>query len=120
LNNIKLVNVPIAVGVNGGATVLPGGNTVIHSWGQGNVFKGANGNGNFIQGDLPNFDRPASLLDGSGRIFGRTHPQYADYSVNHFVSVKDHGAKGDGHVDDTLALQNILNKVHLANFLSVK
>ncbi|KIJ14887.1 glycoside hydrolase family 55 protein, partial [Paxillus involutus ATCC 200175] len=35
LNNIKLTNVPTAVGVVGGTTVLAGGTTTIASWGQG-------------------------------------------------------------------------------------
>jgi glucan 1,3-beta-glucosidase len=90
---------------------MHGGTITIDSWGQGNVFKGTDSTGIFVQGNLPNFDKPSSLLDTSGRIFGKTHPQYTNHSVDQFVSVKDHGAKGDGHADDTLPLQTVINKV---------
>lgn len=111
LNNIKLNNVPVAVGVVGGAVVLNGGTTTIASWGQGNVYRGTGSTGVFTQGDIPAPNKPSSILDGSGRIVGRTHPQYASYSVSQFVSVKDNDAKGDGVTDDTAALNAIFAKV---------
>ncbi|KAJ6488579.1 exo-beta-1,3-glucanase [Mycena vitilis] len=107
LNNIHLTNVPIAVGVAGGATVLAGGTTTIASWGQGNVFTGSSATGKFTQGNIPAPNKPAALLDSSGRIFGKTHPQYGAYAVSQFVSVRDHGAKGDGKTDDTAAIKAI-------------
>ncbi|KAJ7684646.1 exo-beta-1,3-glucanase [Mycena polygramma] len=107
LNNIHLTNVPIAVGVAGGATVLAGGTTTIASWGQGDVFTGSSATGKFTQGNIPAPNKPAALLDSSGRIFGKTHPQYGAYAVSQFVSVRDHGAKGDGKTDDTAAIKAI-------------
>lgn len=104
LNNLKLTNVPVAVGLVGGAVILNGGTTTIASWGQGNVYQGTSSTGVFTQGNIPAPNKPASLLDGSGRIVGRIHPQYESYSVTQFVSVKDNGAKGDGVADDTAAL----------------
>jgi hypothetical protein len=69
LNNIKLKNVPIAVGgKDGGKVVLHGGTTIIASWAQGNVYTGSRGS--FKQEDIPNFNKPSSLLDGTGKIFG--------------------------------------------------
>ncbi|KAK7049288.1 hypothetical protein VNI00_005889 [Paramarasmius palmivorus] len=110
LNNARLINVPIAVGVLNGPTVLPGGTMTINSWGQGNVFVGSDSAGSFTQGDIP-ANKPSVLLDNAGRIFGKMHPQYEDYSVDQFVSVKDEGAKGDGVSDDTAALQAIFDKI---------
>ncbi|KAF9002426.1 glucan 1,3-beta-glucosidase [Cyathus striatus] len=110
LNNIKLNNVPVAVGVVGGATVLAGGTTTISSWGQGNVYKGTNSNGVFTQGSIPAPNKASSLLNSAGQIFHRAQPQYENYAVSQFVSVRDQGAKGDGKTDDTAALKNIFAK----------
>ncbi|KAG6330106.1 hypothetical protein ID866_8982, partial [Astraeus odoratus] len=110
LNNIVLNNVPVAVGVKGGATVLAGGTTTIASWGQGNVFSGTNGTASFVQDNIVSANKPSSLLDNTGRVFGKSHPQYADYSPDQFISVKSQGAKGDGYTDDTLAIQDVFNK----------
>ncbi|KAG6903171.1 hypothetical protein C0995_002714 [Termitomyces sp. Mi166 len=107
LNNVKLTNVPTAVGVVGGAVVLAGGTTTISSWGQGNVFHGTSSISTFTQGTIHVANKPSVLLDGSGNIFGKTHPQYASYSLSQIVSVKDNGAKGDGKTDDTAALKAI-------------
>ncbi|KAF9068658.1 exo-beta-1,3-glucanase [Rhodocollybia butyracea] len=114
INNVKLNNVPIAVGVLDGPTVLEGstGSLTIDSWGQGNVYSGTNTAGTFTQGTIASATKPSSLLDSTGRIVGRMHPQYADYAVSQFVSVKSNGAKGDGSTDDTAALQAIFNEVH--------
>lgn len=111
LNNIKLVDVPVAVAVLNGSVVLAGGTTTIRSWAQGNVYSGTSGVATFTQGNVHDFHKPSSLLDESGKIFGKSHPQYADYSVDQFVSVRTHGAKGDGVTDDTEAIRNILAKV---------
>ncbi|KAF9458677.1 glycoside hydrolase family 55 protein [Collybia nuda] len=111
LSNVKLHNVPTAVGVIGGGVVLSGGTqTYIKSWGQGNIYSGSDAGGRFIQDTLPTPHKPSILLDSAGRIFGKMHPQYPDYSISQFVSVKDHGANGDGKTDDTKIIQHILRK----------
>ncbi|KAF8831726.1 hypothetical protein HHX47_DHR1001195 [Lentinula edodes] len=117
INNAQLTNVPTAVGVVGGATVLAGGTTTIASFGQGNVYKGTNGASTFTQGSIPAANKASSLLDSAGHIFGKMHPQYANYAVSQFVSVKDNGAKGDGHTDDTAALNAIFAKFSGCNII---
>ncbi|EPQ58386.1 beta-1,3-glucanase [Gloeophyllum trabeum ATCC 11539] len=110
LNNVQLNNVPTAVGVVGGAVVLEGGSTTISSWGQGNTYSGTGSTGTFVQGNIPAPNIASNLLDGSGFVFGKSHPQYADYAVSQFVSVKSQGAKGDGSTDDTAALQAVFDQ----------
>ncbi|KAJ7632166.1 exo-beta-1,3-glucanase [Roridomyces roridus] len=111
LNNIQLDNVTTAVGVVGGDVVLDGttGTMTIDSWVQGNVFAGTNPAGTFTQGIILAPPKAASLLDNTGRIFGRKHPDYVDYLASQFVSVRDHGATGDGETDDTAAIKAVLS-----------
>ncbi|KAJ3986062.1 exo-beta-1,3-glucanase [Lentinula detonsa] len=111
INNAQLTNVSIAVGVLNGETVLQGstGSLTIDSWGQGNVYSGTSTTGTFTQGDIVSASKPSSLLDSAGRLVGKMHPQYADYAVDQFISVKSNGAKGDGTTDDTAALQAVFD-----------
>ncbi|KAG6886032.1 hypothetical protein C0993_005216 [Termitomyces sp. T159_Od127] len=117
LNNAELTNVPTAVGVVGGAVVLAGGTTTISSWGQGNIYHGTSSTSAFTQGNIHAANKPSVLLDGSGNIFGKTHPQYASYALSQFVSVRDNGAKGDGKTDDTAALNAIFTKYAGCKFI---
>ncbi|EKM55463.1 glycoside hydrolase family 55 protein [Phanerochaete carnosa HHB-10118-sp] len=110
LNNINLQNVPTAVGVVGGETVLAGGTTTIQSWGQGNIYNGTSSTAQFVKSNIAAPTKASSLLDGSGRIFGRPRPQYTNYAVDQFISVKTQGAKGDGKTDDTAALQAVFDQ----------
>ncbi|KAG2097978.1 glycoside hydrolase family 55 protein [Suillus discolor] len=106
----SLSNVLTAVGVTGGITVLAGGTTTIASWGQGNVYSGTSGSKTFTQGNIVSANKPSVLLDSAGQIFGKVYPQYENYGVSQFISIKSQGAKGDGHTDDTTAIQNTLDE----------
>lgn len=111
LSNITLKNVPTAVGVVGGAVVLAGGTCTIDAWGQGNVYAGTSGQGTFTQGAIPVPTKPASLLNSTGDIVSKGHPQYESYATSQFVSARDKGCVGDGRTDDTAAINALFDKV---------
>jgi glucan 1,3-beta-glucosidase len=116
LNNIQLVNVGTAVGIVGGITVLAGGTKTIDTWVQGNVYTGTNPQPTYTAGFVNSVPKSGSLLDYSGRIYGRGRPTYSSYALSQIASVKDYGAKGDGQTDDTEALQAVLDNVSTVTY----
>ncbi|KAJ8699458.1 hypothetical protein PTI98_002571 [Pleurotus ostreatus] len=117
LNNIELNNVKTAVGVASGEVLLQGGkHKIIDTWAQGNIYSTSVYH-KFVQAEVASPYKPASLLDKHGRIVSKMHPQYEDISADRFLSARDHGCKGDGHTDETQALQTLLNKAANENKL---
>ncbi|OBT38942.1 hypothetical protein VE00_10491 [Pseudogymnoascus sp. WSF 3629] len=106
MENVVLNNVPTAVQVAGGPTVLAGGSTTIAAWGEGHRYtpKGPER----FQGSFAPNNRPASLVSG-GKYYVRSKPQYETLPASSFASVRSAGATGNGQTDDTNALQNIIN-----------
>lgn len=110
IDNLDLTeNVPVAISNKGTGDTILDGNTNIASWIQGRIYNGADG-GNAVQDTQTPINKPAALLDGSGKVVTRSKPQYEDVSVSHFISVKKRGAVGDGATDDSDAIQQIFDE----------
>lgn len=113
LENVVLTNVPTAVQLLGGSTILAGttGTTTIAGWGEGNKYT-PTGPSKFQGSFTPNA-RPASLVNG-GKYYVRSKPQYNTLPASSFRSVRSAGAAGNGVTDDTAALQAIINSATAA------
>ncbi|CAF4337533.1 unnamed protein product [Rotaria sp. Silwood2] len=107
LDNVHFDKTPVAVQSPAGEIILQG-NQRINSWGQGHVYTPSSRNYTFIRGLLPPPNKSALLMEGS-KFLEYSRPEYLEYSVNQFVTVKSLGAKGDGMTDDTATIQRIID-----------
>ncbi|QSZ32267.1 hypothetical protein DSL72_001841 [Monilinia vaccinii-corymbosi] len=115
LDNISLTNVPVAIQDLQNTTILAGtsnGSVIISGWGQGNKYipKGPTR----FREPMVTFPRSESLSPG-GKFYARSKPQYEDYPVTEFISVRAAGAVGDGVTDDTLALNLVFKLAACTN-----
>ena len=111
LDNVDMTGTSQAVLNNAtGAVVLAGGQKVAF-FAQGRTYGGASGTaGRSVQAPEQGPTKPAALLDAAtGKVVTRSKPQYEEVPVGSFVSVKAHGAKGDGKTDDTAAIQAVFD-----------
>jgi len=84
-------------------TAIEGGYHTVAGYAQGHAYTPDGPNN--IQGTINPDPRPQSLLQGNGKYYERSKPQYENYNVKQFVSARSFGATGNGHTDDTAALQ---------------
>ncbi|KAM0277231.1 hypothetical protein ACHAQH_005952 [Verticillium albo-atrum] len=110
LDNVDMSsNVEAAVRNEVSQQILLPGNQKIGSWAQGKAYTPTNG-GQEIQDTRPTVEKPAVLLDSSGRFATRSKPQYNDVPASSFLRAKANGCVGDGVTDDTAAIQALFNK----------
>ncbi|KAL4788913.1 pectate lyase superfamily protein-domain-containing protein [Aspergillus venezuelensis] len=83
---------------------------VVDSWGFGRVVN-QNSTGSFFLsgGDVPAPDRTGGLFTQNS-WFSRSAPTYQDLSAAEIINVRDYGAKGDGATDDTIVLNQVLER----------
>ena len=120
IDNVDFTGSSAAVADPDGHVILAGGSKVA-SWAQGHKYSagnlggscdgGASASASNIQQQLTPLGKPASLLNGQGAVLERSKPQYEAVPASAFVSVKSHGARGDGQSDDTDAIQAIFDSV---------
>jgi glucan 1,3-beta-glucosidase len=108
VENVVLNNVPTAIQLTGGTTILAGssGTMTIAGWGDGHKY--TPGGPTQFEGIITPNSRPASLLSGSN-YYTQSKPQYNTLPVSSFQSVRSAGAAGNGVTDDTNALQQVIN-----------
>jgi glucan 1,3-beta-glucosidase len=110
LDNVDMsANVPQAVARGSDRSTILAGNQRIASWMQGRAYSGLNG-GQTVQGTQNPVNKPAALLDASGKIVTRSRPQFESLPSSSFISVKANGAIGNGIADDTAAIQAIFDR----------
>ncbi|KAJ7658896.1 pectate lyase superfamily protein-domain-containing protein [Mycena rosella] len=113
LQNVNLNGSPAGVVDGANHVFLPGGGTV-NQFILGNEYSGDSSTGTYNTVANPGPDLPPQLLDassGNNGVFFRTRPQYENYAIDEFASAKSNGVKCDGTSDDTMSLQNFINKV---------
>ena len=92
LENIEVTKSGPTLRVNGTTKLLSSlmGKTYV----QGHVYRNNNSHLAVSNGTYLPYTSRGNLVDDSGRYFIKSQPQYADYAVSAFVSVKDVGATG--------------------------
>lgn len=109
LENVKVENVGTVVsGPNGVEVPGSSGAMTIAAWADGHRYtpKGPVETAGYIDATK----RPAALLDGQGKYYERSKPQYETVPAGQFLSARSLGAKGDGVTDDTKALNAAILK----------
>ena len=111
LDNVILNQVAVAVSDVTTSVQLIGGSRTIDSWTMGRVYDGASPSGTYQAGAPLSTIRPRteSLMGGEHNgYFERSKPQYENLAAGDFLSARV-AAKGDGTIDDTVALNLILS-----------
>lgn len=122
VDNCDFKTASTAISNPNGTVIVPGG-AVVQSYIQGRAYAAyeaaenfgnqtcyvAQANSSRIQQFILPPPKPLALLDENGKVVERSRPQYENVPLSSFISVRAHGATGDGATDDTRAIQTIFN-----------
>ncbi|KAH8816004.1 pectate lyase superfamily protein-domain-containing protein [Xylogone sp. PMI_703] len=114
IDNVNVGGTANVVETAGGQLIFSGGGT-IQLWARGKQYLSITDNGtatNFAtSGPLsPAPNKSTGLLDGSGKWFTISKPQYENLGLGSFVVVTDLGAVGDGNTDSTTTINNCIQQ----------
>lgn len=107
LDNLELSGVGNTIVDDSGKTIL-GSSGKVDLWAMGRRYNGSDGEYSTGAVDAP--PKGSRLLDGSGKLFYRPRPQYADLGTDRFLIATDNGCKNDGTGDNTDAINAFLLK----------
>jgi hypothetical protein len=113
IDNLNIQNVEFLVYVSGSTNyLLVSGNTLnVKSWAMGKRYTSIEDSGSYQIGFIdPAPSKPAALLDGTGKFYTRSKPQYENLSAGSFIIVTANGVSNDGTGDQTNAINSILSK----------
>jgi hypothetical protein len=106
LDNTQFKNVARIVQVDGGATLLSGNEGL---WATGKRYNGSNGSMQTDPVTAP--AKGKALLDGNGKLYVRSRPQYEAVDASGFlVATTDGGCKNDGSGDQTTCINRFLQQ----------
>ena len=113
IDNLNIQNVEFLVYVSGSTNYLlvPGNTLNVKSWAMGKRYTSIEDSGSYQIGFIdPAPSKPAALLDGTGKFYTRSKPQYENLSAGSFIIVTANGVSNDGTGDQTNAINSILSK----------
>ncbi|KAF6807464.1 glucan 1,3-beta-glucosidase, partial [Colletotrichum musicola] len=110
LDNLLVENSESVVMISGGETLSPGsgGALFLNNWVSGQQYL-PSGSGKKSGFANPAVKKPQGLLDGSGRYFIRSKPQYESMGSGSIVVATANGVSNDGTGDQTTAINNLLS-----------
>ncbi|KAJ7079293.1 exo-beta-1,3-glucanase [Mycena belliarum] len=111
LDNVAFSGITTANVQDASGTLVPANAAGNAQWFQGNVYKGTSKR--YLRGSYtPAGSRPASLVDGSGKFFTKSRPQYGNFKDSQFKTLMTSGlgAAGNGVADDTNAINTFIQQ----------